>query len=125
MSIKFSAALLALAGMFLVSHGALADDRAPKVDTTKPTAVVYPASAQRAGEEGTVVLKVHVVESGTPDQVSMAKSSGFVDLDNAAIETVMNWHYVPAVRSGAITDDWALVQVVYKLPEGAQPAPAK
>ncbi|MFL6690857.1 MAG: TonB family protein, partial [Alphaproteobacteria bacterium] len=78
MSIKFSAALLALAGMFLVSHGALADDRAPKVDTTKPTAVVYPASAQRAGEEGTVVLKVHVVESGTPDQVSMAKSSGFV-----------------------------------------------
>jgi TonB family protein len=125
MSIRFSAALLALAGMFLISHAVLADDRAPKVDTTKPTAVVYPASAQRAGEEGTVILKVHVVESGNPVQVSMAKSSGFVDLDNAAIETVMNWHYVPAIRGGAIADDWALVQVVYKLPEGAQQAPAK
>jgi hypothetical protein len=27
----------------------------------------------------------------------------------------MNWHYLPAIRGGATTADWALVQVVYKL----------
>ncbi|MFL5237495.1 MAG: hypothetical protein ACJ8EL_07805 [Rhizomicrobium sp.] len=35
-----------------------------------------------------------------------------------AIETAMNWHYLPAIRDGATTDDWALVQVVYKLRSG-------
>ena len=115
-------ALLAMGGFVLVSTAAWSDDRKPKVDNTKPTAVVYPQTAQVAGEEGIVVLNVHVSDSGKPLNVAMSKSSGFTDLDNAAIETVMNWRFVPAIRGGSTTDDWALVQIVYKLPEGPKPA---
>ena len=94
-----------------------ADDRAPKVDTTQPTPVVYPRGAQTAGEEGTVVVRVYVNENGRPTKADIGKSSGFADLDTAAVETAMNWLYVPAIRGGATSSDWASVQVVYKLPE--------
>jgi protein TonB len=91
----------------------------PKVDTTKPTPVVYPENAQRAGEEGTVVVGVYVTESGRVTRANVAKSSGYTDLDNAAIETAMRWHFVPAIHSGKVAADWASVQVVYKLPQNA------
>jgi len=109
--------------MAAAANVASADGRTPKVDTTRPTPVVYPAAAQRAGEEGTVIVRVYVNESGYPQRATVARSSGYEDLDTAAIETAMNWRFVPAIRDGATASDWASVQVVYKLPE-SQPAPA-
>ncbi|HEX3652541.1 MAG TPA: energy transducer TonB [Rhizomicrobium sp.] len=110
---------------FLMSLGPALADASPKVDTTKPTPVVYPQVSQRAGEEGTVVLAVYVNDSGQAEKVDIAKSSGYGDLDTAAVETAFNWHYVPAVRGGETASDWARVQVVYKLPTSEQQAPAK
>ncbi len=111
----------ACAGCLMLLGPALADT-GPKVDTTKPTPVVYPTTAQQAGEEGTVVLGVYVDDSGKAVKVDVAKSSGYGDLDNAAVETAFNWHYVPAIRGGETASDWARVQVVYKLPEAPQQA---
>lgn len=107
---------LCVAGMLGLSRTALADSP-PKVDTAQPTPVVYPETAQRAGEQGTVVVNVYVNSRGKPMGVNVARSSGYEDLDNAAMETAMNWHYLPAIRNGDTAPDWALVQVVYKLPE--------
>jgi len=104
--------------VFTLMRPAFADST-PKVDTSAPTPVVYPTAAQSSGEQGTVVLSVYVSSRGKPILANVAKTSGFPDLDNAAVETVMNWHYVPGVRGGDIASDWATVQVVYKLPEGA------
>jgi periplasmic protein TonB len=92
---------------------------APKVDTSEPTPVVYPKEAQRAGEEGTVLLNVYVTWSGKPQKIDVAASSGYRDLDNAAVETAANWRYVPALHDGDTASDWASVQVVYRLPEQA------
>jgi len=100
------------------THTAFADST-PKVDTSSPTPVVYPKGAQSSGEQGTVVLSVYVSSRGKPILANVARTSGFPDLDNAAIETVMNWHYVPAVHGGDTASDWATAQVVYKLPEGS------
>jgi periplasmic protein TonB len=108
----FACALMAVAGT-----SAMAADGAPHVDRSQPTEVVYPTSAQTAGEEGTVIINVYVDSSGKPSRYGIAKSSGFADLDNAALETVMNWHYVPAQRGGDTVADWAQVDVVYKLPK--------
>jgi len=103
-----------------LSASAMAADAGPKVDTSRPTPVIYPLAAQQAGEEGTVVMNVYINDSGKAKKIAVAKSSGYTDLDNAAVETALNWHYVPAIRSGATVGDWAAVQVVYKLPgEGA------
>jgi protein TonB len=93
-----------------------AGSAAPHVDRSQPTNVVYPTGAQSAGEEGTVIVNVFVNSNGKPSRFGIVKSSGFSDLDNSALETVMNWHYVPALRDGDTVGDWTQVDVVYKLP---------
>lgn len=108
----------------LVSGSAFAfpGDHAPKVDTSQPTPVVYPEAAQTAGEEGTVVLRVYVLESGHPNRIGIGQSSGYDDLDTAAMQTAANWHYVPAVVNGETADDWAQVRIDYRLPRAASAA---
>ncbi len=115
---RFWVLLIGAIAALLAADPALAADVAPKVDTSRPTPVVYPKGAQRAGEEGTVVLRVFVNTSGKPSRVNVVKSSGYPDLDNAAVETAFGWRYVPAIRDGDIASDWATVQVEYKLPTG-------
>jgi protein TonB len=75
--------------------------------------------AQQRGEQGTVVVSVYVTSSGKPQRFNVEKSSGYDDLDTAAIETAMNWHYLPAIRGGSTTSDWGNFQIVYKLPTQA------
>lgn len=106
-------------GVMLGFARAAVADSTPTVDTSTPTPVVYPTAAQSSGEQGTVILSVYVSGRGKPILANVARTSGFPDLDNAAIETVMNWHYVPAVHGGDTASGWATVQVVYKLPERA------
>jgi TonB family protein len=102
-----------------VAGFAFAAGLAPKVDTSQPTNVIYPKASQAKGEEGTVYLKVYVTPAGRATRVAVFKSSGYNDLDDAAVETAANWHYVPAVHDGDTTSDWATVKVVYQLPTTA------
>lgn len=103
------------AGISLSVSWAFADSM-PKVDTSMPTPVVYPERDQSSGEQGTVILSVCVDSHGKPVLANVAKTSGYPDLDIAAVETVMNWHYLPAIHGGDVAKDWASVQVVYRLP---------
>lgn len=59
----------------------------------------YPFAARRRGQEGRVVLLVHVDAAGHADDVSVRQSSGHGLLDDAAVKTVETWRFVPA-RSG-------------------------
>jgi len=111
--------LNAVAALAMSGFAASAANVAPKVDTSQPTPVVYPTTAQRAGEEGTVLLNVYVTYTGKPQKIDIAKSSGYRELDDAAVETAANWHYVPALHDGDTASDWASVQVVYRMPQQA------
>jgi protein TonB len=53
----------------------------------------YPASAERAGEEGTVLLEIQVDTLGRAMNVQVARSSGFDSLDMAAIRAVKQWKF--------------------------------
>lgn len=101
----------------VASAGTAQASTEPHVDTTKPTPVVYPKESQRAGEEGSVVLRVYVDTYGKSSKLTVAKSSGFKDLDNGAVETAVNWHFIPATRNGEIVGDWMMLKIDYKLPE--------
>jgi protein TonB len=78
-------------------------------------APAYPPAAQRRGLEGQVVLKVHVLASGQPDNITVAKSSGHAILDDAAIKAVTLWAFAPARRGPAAVDGWVQVPLTFKI----------
>jgi len=78
-------------------------------------APVYPAAAQKRGLQGRVVLKVHVLASGQPDNVTVAKTSGFDILDDAAVKAVSSWVFDPAKRGQTPIDGWVNVPINFKI----------
>lgn len=78
----------------------------------------YPLAARRAGEQGTVTLRVLVTREGLPARVDVEKGSGSSQLDNAALETVKTWRFLPARQGTEPVESWVLVPIVFRL-EGA------
>ena len=75
----------------------------------------YPVAARRAGEQGTVTLKVLVASDGLPRRVEIEKTSGSTRLDTAALDAVRQWRFVPARRGSTPIESWVLVPVVFRL----------
>lgn len=59
----------------------------------------YPRMSKRLGEQGRVLLHVVVDTAGNPTEVTLKKSSGHERLDEAAIEAVKGWRFIPAMRN--------------------------
>ena len=60
----------------------------------------YPASSQRAGESGQVVVRVELDTDGRVDAARIATSSGYKRLDEAALNAVKTWRCHPPLRDG-------------------------
>ena len=84
-------------------------------DYLKNPAPTYPPLSRRMGEEGKVVLRVTVTAQGTADGVEIRTSSGSQRLDDAAVNTVRRWKFVPARRGDTPVQSWVLVPVIFKL----------
>ena len=78
-------------------------------------APVYPSESLRHGEQGTVLLRVHVSADGRALSVEIEKSSGFPRLDVSAMEAVQTWKFVPAKRGGEPIESWVDVPVIFSL----------
>jgi protein TonB len=63
------------------------------------------------GMEGKVLLKVFVSREGGVLNIEISQSSGYEILDNAALEAVKNWRFVPARQGETPRDEWVQVQV--------------
>ena len=59
----------------------------------------YPKGARQRGEQGDVILEIRVNAEGSVDDVKIAESSGFVELDEAAVKAARASKFSPA-RSG-------------------------
>ena len=59
----------------------------------------YPKGARQRGEQGDVVVEIRVNAEGTVDEVKVATSSGFPELDEAAVRAARAAKFSPA-RSG-------------------------
>jgi periplasmic protein TonB len=75
----------------------------------------YPAESRRAGEQGTVMLRVLVSREGAAVRVELERSSGSPHLDAAARETVKAWRFTPARRGAEAIESWLVVPVVFRL----------
>ncbi len=58
----------------------------------------YPSISRRLGEEGKVLLRVELDESGAVDRATIKSSSGFARLDDAALSAVKHWRCSPPMR---------------------------
>ena len=124
---RLACILAAALAMAAVPALAAPGDMPPRVDPASPNVQPpYPDGAQVNGEEGDIALSVEVSSRGKVRNVRVTRSSGFVDLDNAAIGGVMGWHFLPAIKDGDTATEWTTVNIVYRLPRpAARAAPAQ
>jgi len=66
-------------------------------ELTPPT---YPPLSRRLGEEGKLVLRVELDESGHVNTASVVESSSYKRLDEAALAVVKTWRCNPSLRNG-------------------------
>ena len=86
---------------------------------------VYPPASRRAGEEGTVRLKVLVDTNGRASNVAVTQSSGFTRLDQAAMDAVRKWRFVAATDGSNKIQAYTQVAVTFKLTEAEAKAAGK
>lgn len=75
----------------------------------------YPALSRRLGEQGRVMLDVYILPDGSVGEIKLNRSSGFPRLDNAALQAVKTWKYVPAKRGGKPIPFWYVQPVSFVL----------
>lgn len=75
----------------------------------------YPPLSKRLGEQGKVVVRVLIGVDGVPQKAEIRQSSGFDRLDQAALNTVLKWRYVPGKRGGVAEEMWFNVPINFVL----------
>lgn len=84
-------------------------------DYLRNPAPYYPPLSKRLGEEGKVILRVAVNPQGATDNIEIKVSSGSQRLDDAALNTVRTWKFIPAKRGDVAVPSWVLVPIIFKL----------
>lgn len=85
---------------------------ASQLNNPAPT---YPAASRKLREEGIVLLDILVKADGTLGEMRLKKSSGYSRLDESAMRTVKNWHFLPATRAGEPVDFWYELPIEFSL----------
>ena len=75
----------------------------------------YPRIARRNREQGRVMVRVLVNEAGRPERIELGEGSGSSLLDQAALDVVRQWRFVPARRGQTPVSAWVLVPIVFRL----------
>lgn len=67
------------------------------------------------GRQGVLILDVLVSAEGRAVKVTLARSSGVADLDQAALAAVRNWTFLPGRHAGVPVAAHAIVPVRFHL----------
>lgn len=76
---------------------------------------VYPRMSKRLGEQGVVIIRAFIGVSGHAEKAEIYKSSGYERLDQAALDAVIHWRYVPGKRLGRFESMWFNIPVKFEL----------
>lgn len=76
---------------------------------------VYPNMSKRLGEQGKVVLRVLVDETGKANQVVVQTSSGFARLDEAGRQAALRAHFKPYIEDGRAVAVYVIVPLNFSL----------
>lgn len=75
----------------------------------------YPAASRQLREQGSVQLRVFVTADGRAGEVRVHQGSGFERLDQAAIDAVRRWRFVPARQGDGPVAAWVIVPINFTL----------
>ncbi|WP_292932973.1 energy transducer TonB [Noviherbaspirillum sp.] len=84
-------------------------------DYLQNPAPVFPALSRRMHEEGKVLLLVQVSAKGEAENVQIKQSSGYIRLDEAAVNAVRKWRFIPARRGSEPVASSVVVPIVFRL----------
>jgi len=80
-----------------------------------PTPPNYPTVARKRGQQGTVWLDIWLDDEGEQRQLSVSKSSGIAVLDDAALQAVASWEFMPYRINGKSAASRVRVPVQFAL----------
>lgn len=109
MSVAAVAALLVS-----LSSAALAAE-VPATFDAKTCKVDYPKASLMNEEQGTVTMSFLVNADGSVADSKIEKSSGFKNLDKAAIKALSACKFKPGTKDGAPAETWTKVDYAWKL----------
>ena len=69
-------------------------------------APVYPVVSRRLREQGRVLMDVYILPDGSVGEIKLKRSSGSARLDQAALDAVRQWRYMPARRGNEPIPYW-------------------
>lgn len=75
----------------------------------------YPSLSKRLGEQGKVLVRVYISANGAVDKGEIKQSSGYDRLDQAALNAVLRWRFVPGKRAGVPEAMWHTIPINFVL----------
>jgi protein TonB len=75
----------------------------------------YPKASLMNEEQGTVTMSFLVNADGTVAESKLEKTSGFKNLDKAALKSLAACKFKPGTKDGAPAQTWAKVDYAWKL----------
>jgi TonB family protein len=85
-------------------------------DASECLGPAYPKDALKAKEEGVVTMDLLISTQGFVKQSKILTSSGYPELDNAAVEGLTKCHFKPLTYyNGTLTEGWKTMQYVWKV----------
>jgi len=80
-----------------------------------PEPAAYPPKALALDQQGEVLVRARIDCAGNPESVELARGSGFPLLDEAALQAVRRWRFVPAQVDGVAVVATVQVPVIFHL----------
>ena len=110
---RYLSGLAALA-MFGATGAAMAAE-VPAVFEPAKCKAEYPKASLMNEEQGTVSMSFLVNPDGTVAESKLDKTSGFKNLDKAAIKSISACKFKPGTKDGAPAQTWTKVDYAWKL----------
>lgn len=107
--------LSVIAAVLVSSAPAVFAAEVPASFDSKNCKAEYPKASLMNEEQGTVSMSFLVKADGSVADSKVDKSSGFKNLDKAAIKAISACKFKPGTKDGAAAETWTKVDYAWKL----------
>ena len=107
--------LIAGLSVVMLCSQAYAADTTPVLDSKSCEKPAYPRASLMNEEKGLVILSFHIAVDGKVVESKIDKSSGFKNLDRAALTALGQCKFKPGTKDGKPSQMWAKVEYNWTL----------